>query len=202
MQLHAACAAAAFHTTLHSFSCHRLFQMSPQMTALFPKFCDVPQDKLEENEEFRFHAKQVVETVALAVSILDDIPELVCALEDLGRVHSHLKVEGHHFKVRVFAAARLAEIYFLVLLSSARQAVGEALVWTMQQGLGDKLTSSTQEAWINFYGIVTDRMYVGLRDARALANQAEAEDQDESATGEACACSTSESAQTISSDDD
>ena len=86
--------------------------MSPQMTALFPKFCDVPQDKLEENEEFRFHAKQVVETVALAVSILDDIPELVCALEDLGRVHSHLKVEGHHFKVRVFAAARLAEIDF------------------------------------------------------------------------------------------
>jgi hemoglobin-like flavoprotein len=36
--------------------------------------------------------------------------------------------------------------------------VGEALIWTLQQGLGEGFTPEVQEAWIAVYGVLSDTM--------------------------------------------
>jgi len=36
--------------------------------------------------------------------------------------------------------------------------VGEALIWTLEKGLGDAFTQETKEAWIILYGILTNTM--------------------------------------------
>ncbi len=49
------------------------------------------------------------------------------------------------------------------------QAVGQALIATLQGGLGELFTSEVKEAYITFYGIVTKNMKDGLNEAYALA---------------------------------
>jgi hemoglobin-like flavoprotein len=40
-------------------------------------------------------------------------------------------------------------------------AVGEALVWTLQQGLGDAFTPATRDAWIKLYTLLATTMQMG-----------------------------------------
>ena len=52
-------------------------------------------------------------------------------------------------------------MFFLLLF----QPVGAALLDTLEKGLGEKFTAEVKEAWTIVYGIVTDTMKAGLREA-------------------------------------
>lgn len=66
---------------------------------MFKKFADVPFDKLPEDENLQSHGLQVMETVALAVSSLNDPADLVEVLRELGGSHGPHNLQKAHFDV-------------------------------------------------------------------------------------------------------
>lgn len=66
---------------------------------LFKKFSDIPNEELPENEHFQSHGLHVMETVALAVSSLNNIDELVVVLRELGGTHGSYDLQQAHFDV-------------------------------------------------------------------------------------------------------
>ncbi len=71
----------------------------------------------------------------LAVQNADNPGALVPVLEDMGRRHAAYGVEDEHY-----------------------QAVGTALIWTLEQGLGDAFTEEARAAWTGVYGLVSGTM--------------------------------------------
>jgi hemoglobin-like flavoprotein len=79
--------------------------------------------------------KKLMKMIATAVNGLDHLEELVPAVQDLGVRHVGYGVKDKDYDT-----------------------VGEALIWTLQQGLGDSFTPEVQEAWIAVYGVLSDTM--------------------------------------------
>lgn len=50
--------------------------------------------------------------------------------------------------------------------------MGQALIDTLEKGLGDKFTPEVKEAYIVFYTIVADNMKEGLHEGYAMENDA------------------------------
>lgn len=44
--------------------------------------------------------------------------------------------------------------------------VGSALIWTLEEGLGDAFTPAVQDAWIAAYGLLSSVMLLGAMEAR------------------------------------
>ena len=42
------------------------------------------------------------------------------------------------------------------------QPVGQALIYTLQTGLGDKFTEEVKEAWLKLYAVVQQLMTLGM----------------------------------------
>ena len=42
------------------------------------------------------------------------------------------------------------------------QLVGGAVLWALEQGLGEEWTTEVKEAWITFYGYITKEMKTGM----------------------------------------
>lgn len=84
----------------------RIFTIAPKTQNMFKKFDTIPFQELPENEHFRGHALQVTETIALAVSSLADMDELICVLKDLGAAHSTHGLNDSYFDVSSVIAAR------------------------------------------------------------------------------------------------
>jgi hemoglobin-like flavoprotein len=72
--------------------------------------------------------RKLMQTLALAVASLDRLETLRPALETLGRRHVSYGVEDRHYDL-----------------------VGLALLWTLEQGLGDEYTGSVRHAWTAAY---------------------------------------------------
>lgn len=53
----------------------------------------------------------------------------------------------------------------LLSLFSLMQVVGQALIGTLQDGLGEEFTKEVKEAYLTFYGMVTKNMKDGLNEA-------------------------------------
>lgn len=87
------------YRTASSVNCRRIFELCPPALKMFKKFADVPFDQLPEDEYFQSHAVQVMETVALAVSSLDDTEELAVVLRELGGSHGPHNLQKAHFDV-------------------------------------------------------------------------------------------------------
>jgi len=79
--------------------------------------------------------RRLAETLTLAVSNLDDLDAVVPILKGLGQRHAHYGAQPEHYVV-----------------------VGEVLLWTLEQGLGDAFTDETRAAWSKVYGLVSDTM--------------------------------------------
>lgn len=124
----------------------RLFQIAPLAVMLFPKFANVPVEKLKYDENYRSHATSVMQAVQLAVSSIDDLDGLFSTLRDLGTVHTGLGIQ---------------DIHFLLVGQSLLAALGAAI------GVED-FTPEVQEAWTKFYAIVTEKMKEGLDEANSL----------------------------------
>jgi len=73
--------------------------------------------------------RKVIEALSLALQSLDDLEALTPTLEDLGRRHQRYGVAAAHY-----------------------DSVGQALLWTMQQGLGAAWTPAMAAAWTDLFG--------------------------------------------------
>ncbi|MEQ8699273.1 MAG: globin family protein [Bauldia litoralis] len=89
---------------------------------------------------------QLVAALAAVVAGADRPEELVPTLEALGRRHVAYGVEDRHY-----------------------DSVGAALIWTLEQGLGDGFTEAVREAWTAAYALVSGVMREAARDATRSA---------------------------------
>lgn len=86
--------------------------------------------------------KKLMQMLAAAVRGLDDLEALVPVVRDLGARHHGYGVKDEHYDT-----------------------VATALLWTLEQGLGEAFTPETREAWVEVYGILAATMKSGARSA-------------------------------------
>jgi hemoglobin-like flavoprotein len=79
--------------------------------------------------------RKLMQMISVAVNGLPKLDTIVPAVEDLGRRHLDYDVTE--------------EMY---------DAVGEALLWTLQQGLGPEFTDDVEDAWAETYYTLADVM--------------------------------------------
>jgi len=77
-----------------------------------------------------------------AVKGLDRLDQLVPVVKDLGRRHGRYGVEETHYET-----------------------VGEALLWTLEMGLGRGFTPEVKEAWAAIYTLLATTMKEAAREA-------------------------------------
>ena len=84
--------------------------------------------------------KKLMHMLTAAVKGLNRLEQLVPVVEDLGRRHAGYGVEDSHYDT-----------------------VGEALLWTLEKGLGPAFTPQTKEAWATVYGLLASTMKSAAR---------------------------------------
>ena len=92
--------------------------------------------------ELEKQREKLLQTLTVVVASLDRIEELVPTIADLGRRHSGYGVTDAHY-----------------------DSVGEALLWTLEQGLCEAWTAEVEEAWTAAYGLLAGVMRDAANDA-------------------------------------
>lgn len=87
---------------------------------------------------------KLMKTLALAVSSLTNLPALVPVVEDLAVRHIDYGVKDEHYAP-----------------------VGEALIYTLDKGLGDSFTEEVKEAWLAVYTLLSETMINATKKASA-----------------------------------
>jgi hemoglobin-like flavoprotein len=87
----------------------------------------------------------LMQTLTVVVKSLDRLDELAPAIEALGRRHAGYGVRTAHYDT-----------------------VGEALLWTLGQGLGDGFTPELRDAWVEAYTTLASVM-IGTAEGEAVA---------------------------------
>lgn len=85
--------------------------------------------------DMKEQGKKLMNTLSFAVNGLTRLDTIVGAVEDLGRKHVGYGVKPEHYNT-----------------------VGEALLWTLEQGLGDAFTPDVKFAWTEVYGLLSGVM--------------------------------------------
>ena len=80
------------------------------------------------HSDMKEQRKKLMQMITVAVRGLERLNELVPAVEALGRRHVQYGVTDSHYDT-----------------------VGAALLWTLEQGLGEAFTPETREAWTATY---------------------------------------------------
>ena len=86
--------------------------------------------------------RKLMQMIDVAVAGLDHLDRIRPAIEELGLRHADYGVEDEHYDT-----------------------VGAALLWTLEQGLGESFTPETEEAWAETCGVLAAIM----KDAAARA---------------------------------
>ena len=100
----------------------RLFTIAPEVKPLF-------------RGDLKAQSRKLMDTLALAIGMLRDMPTLMTTLEGLAKRHVAYGVKDEHYAK-----------------------VGEALLWTLEKGLGTTFTADAKSAWTALYGAVSDVM--------------------------------------------
>jgi len=87
-------------------------------------------------------SRTLMRMIAVAVNGLDRLETIVPAVRALGVRHAGYGVVDVHYET-----------------------VGEALLWTLEQRLGESFTPEIAEAWSTAYGILAQTMQSAARDA-------------------------------------
>lgn len=90
--------------------------------------------------------KKLMATLAVVVGGLKDLPAILPAAEALARRHVDYGVTDAHYAP-----------------------VGAALLWTLEQGLGDAFTPDVKDAWAEAYGLLSAVMIRAADEARVAA---------------------------------
>ena len=109
----------------------RLFETAPYVLPLF---------KGDMHEQGR----KLMSVIGVAVVALDNLPELVPIVRDLGRRHASYGVKDDHYDV-----------------------VAEAFLWTVEKGLGESFTDDVKEAWTSAYLLLANTMKGAAQDVAA-----------------------------------
>ena len=100
----------------------RLFEVAPQVKAMFP--ADMTEQK-----------KKLMATLAVVVNGLTNLETILPAASALAKRHVSYGVKPIHYPI-----------------------VGEALLWTLERGLGADWTPELADAWSDAYGVLSDYM--------------------------------------------
>jgi nitric oxide dioxygenase len=107
-------------------------------------FVLAPDSRALFEDDIRPQAKRLMGAVKLAVDGLDDLENVAPFLVKLGARHARYGVRPEHF-----------------------DAGREALIWVLEQGLGEAFTPDVREAWIAAWNVVAGAMLAGLRSQEA-----------------------------------
>lgn len=88
--------------------------------------------------------RKLMQMLTAAVKGLSRLDQLVPVVQDLGRRHVGYGVVDAHY-----------------------EAVGAALIWTLEKGLGDEFTTDVKAAWATVYTLLADTMKEGADQAVA-----------------------------------
>ena len=97
-------------------------------------------------ESMEEQKQKLMQTLGRLVAGLDKIEEVVPAVQQLGRRHVGYGVEESHYPV-----------------------VGAALLWTLEQGLGEHWDAEVQDAWSSLYSLVSRVMIEAARESTQMA---------------------------------
>ena len=87
------------------------------------------------NGDMAEQGRKLMVMINTAVNGLDRLDTIVPAVQELGRRHVVYGVEDHHY-----------------------DSVGDALLWTLEQGLGSGFTPAVREAWSAVYMLLATTM--------------------------------------------
>ena len=79
--------------------------------------------------------RKLMTVLATAVGNLDKLDEILPTVQALGEQHAEFGVKPEHYNT-----------------------VGEALIWTLEQGLTDTFTTEVKEAWVAVYSALSTVM--------------------------------------------
>jgi hemoglobin-like flavoprotein len=79
--------------------------------------------------------QKLMAAMTFVVDGLGNVADILPAIQDLGRRHAGYGVQPRHY-----------------------QTVASALLWTLEQGLGDDFDDDTKEAWTTAYGLLATTM--------------------------------------------
>ncbi|HZO04522.1 MAG TPA: globin family protein [Burkholderiales bacterium] len=85
--------------------------------------------------------RKLMQMISVAVNSLARLEGILPAVRALGRRHAGYGVEPRHYSV-----------------------VGSALIWTLEQGLGQAFTKETEDAWRTAYGVLATTMQEATRE--------------------------------------
>ena len=88
--------------------------------------------------------RKLMRMISTAVAALDRLEAIVPAVQQLGVRHVGYGVRDEHYDT-----------------------VGAALLWTLQQGLGESFTADMKEAWTSVYGVLAGTMKSAAAEAAA-----------------------------------
>lgn len=91
--------------------------------------------------------RMLMSMLSAAVNGLTNLAALVPVVRQLGARHATYGVRDEHYAT-----------------------VGSALVWTLEQGLGDAFTLDVRKAWTAAYGVLANTMQAGAKESQAVAN--------------------------------
>jgi hemoglobin-like flavoprotein len=92
--------------------------------------------------EMKEQGRKLMAMISFAVNGLTRLEQIVPGVQALGRRHAGYGVRDEHYAT-----------------------VAAALLWTLEQGLGDSFTREVREAWVAAYGVLANTM----KDAARLA---------------------------------
>ena len=104
-----------------------------------------PSTKILLKGEMKAQGQKLMQMITAAVNGLNDLDGLVPVVQDLGRRHGGYGVQEKHYG-----------------------SVGSALLWTLEQGLGDDFTPEVKIAWTETYMLLAGVMKeASAKDAKA-----------------------------------
>lgn len=93
------------------------------------------------NGDMTEQGRKLMAMIGTAVANLHRIGEIVPAVRDLGKRHARYGVKTTHYET-----------------------VANALLWTLEQGLGADFTPATRDAWTACYGVLAGEMKAAAAD--------------------------------------
>jgi nitric oxide dioxygenase len=94
--------------------------------------------------DMREQGRKLMGTLTMIVDSVDQLESLLPTVRELGVRHANYRVEERHYAT-----------------------VGEALLWALEQSVGETFTSATRAAWAKAYAILADTMIEAARAAAA-----------------------------------
>ncbi len=92
--------------------------------------------------DLKVQGKKLMSSIKLVVTGFDNPDRIIPAVRSLGKRHVGYGVQPEHYAT-----------------------VGQALLWTLEQGLGEAYTPEVAAAWTSAYGLLSDLMQEAAEEA-------------------------------------